>query len=119
MAFPELPRELPGNLSPQAVDDLIRILRRSARDFGAVVARRSRDRLLSRVQAIHNGTVTGHRRYDVPTRRPTRFLNEHPWVICFNSDTRQVYRILHGGRDFPALFDGPSAGAVMSDDDTA
>jgi plasmid stabilization system protein ParE len=84
-----------------------------------MVARQSRDRLLLRVQAIRNGTVTGHRRYDVPTRRPTRFLNEDPWVICFNPDTRQVYRILHGARDFPALFGGRKAGTAMPDDDTA
>jgi hypothetical protein len=28
-------------------------------------------------------------------------------VICFNPDTRQVYRILHGARDLPAIFGGP------------
>ena len=108
MALPHLPGDLPGNLSRQAADDLIRILHRSARDFGAVVARRSRDRLLARIKAIQNGTVIGHHRHDVPTRRPTRFLNEDPWVICFNPDTRQVYRILHGARDFPTIFGGPA-----------
>ena len=106
----ELLGELPGNLSRQAVDDLIRILRRSAREFGAVVARRSGDRSLLQAAAIRNGTAIGHRRHDVQSRRPTHFLNEDPWVICFNPDTRQVYRILHGARDFPALFGGPNAG---------
>jgi hypothetical protein len=33
-------------------------------------------------------------------------LNEDPWVICFNPHTRQVYRIVHGARDFPAIFGG-------------
>ena len=46
----------------------------------------------------------GHPRHDVQPRRPTLFLNEDPWVICFNAQTRQIYRILHGARDFPAIF---------------
>jgi len=118
MASPDLPGELPGNLSRQALDDLIRILRRSAREFGASVARRSRDRLLLQVEAIQSGTAFGHRRHDVQPRRPTHFINEDPWVICFNPDTRQVYRILHGARDFPALFGQPHAGTGASDNDT-
>jgi plasmid stabilization system protein ParE len=109
MSSPELPEDLPGNLSQQAVSDLIGILRRSAREFGTMVARRSRDRLLIQVKAIENGTAVGHERRDVRPRRPTQFLNEDPWVICFNPSTRQVYRILHGARDFPAIL-GRSAG---------
>lgn len=105
MAAPDLLRDLPGNLSRHAADDLLHILRRSARDFGVAVARRSRDRLLSRVRAIEDGTAIGHRRRDVQPHHPTLFLNEAPWVICFNPQTRQVYRILHGARDFPAIFD--------------
>jgi plasmid stabilization system protein ParE len=97
---------LPANLSRQAVDDLIRALRRSARDFGVVVARRSRERLLARIGSVADGTAIGHHRQDVRPRRPTLFLNEDPWVICFNPHTRQVYRILHGARDFPAIFGG-------------
>jgi plasmid stabilization system protein ParE len=58
-------REPPGNLSRKAADDLIRILRRSAREFGPVVARRSRDRLLARIKTVEDGTAIGHRRYDV------------------------------------------------------
>jgi plasmid stabilization system protein ParE len=119
MALPDRPGQLPGNLSRQAVDDLIRILRRSAREFGVAVFHRSRARLLMQIEAIQDGTAIGHRRPDVPARRPTRFLNEDPWVICFNPDTRQVYRILHGARDFPALFGGSNAGTGTRDDDTA
>ena len=109
MSSSDLPRELPGNLSRQAVDDLVQILRRSEREFGAAVARRSRDRLLARIRSVEDGKAIGHRRQDVRPRRPTLFLNENPWVICFNPETGQVYRILHGARDFPAIFGGPSA----------
>lgn len=54
----------------------------------------------------------GHRREDVRPRRPTVFLNEDPWVICFNSNTRHVYRILHSARDFPAVFSPPREGGA-------
>jgi plasmid stabilization system protein ParE len=116
MALPDLPGDLPGNLSQWAVDDLIRILRRSAQEFGALVARRSRDRLLARIRSVEAGTAMGHRRQDVRPRHPTMFLNEDPWVICFNPHTRQIYRILHGARDFPAIFGGPSTAPPESDD---
>jgi plasmid stabilization system protein ParE len=108
----DLSGELPGNLSRQAADDLNRILRRSAREFGVTVARQSRARLLAVLRAIEAGTVIGHRRHDVQPRRPTVFFNETPWVICFHPDTRRVYRILHGAQDFPALFgdSDPAAG---------
>jgi plasmid stabilization system protein ParE len=109
MASPDLLGRLPGNLSRQAGDDLVRILRRSAQTFGVAVGRRSRDRLVAAINAVEDGTAIGHRRQDVRPRRPTLFLNEDPWVICFNPDTRQVYRILHGARDFPALFGGRAA----------
>ena len=76
MALPDLPGGLPGNLSRSAVDDLIRLLRRSAREFGVVVSRRSRARLLRQIEAIRDGKAIGYRRPDVQPRRPTRFLNE-------------------------------------------
>ena len=98
--------DLPGNLSRRALEDLLKILRRSSREFGVAVARKARERLLTRVREIEMGTAIGHRRTDVPTRRPILFLNEDPWVLCFNPDTRQIYRIVHGARDFPALFGG-------------
>jgi plasmid stabilization system protein ParE len=95
-------------LSRRATSDLIRILRRSAQDFGVSVARQSRGRLLARVRSIEQGKALGHPRQDVRTRYPVHFLNEHPWVICFNPLTMQGYRILHGARDFPAIFGGRS-----------
>ena len=94
--------ELPANLSRQAIDDLIRILRRSARDFGVVVARRSRDRLLARIRSVEDGTAIGHHRQDVRPRRATVFLNEDPWVIGFNPCTQQVYRITARGISRPS-----------------
>lgn len=98
MAPPDLSGELPGNLACQAVDDLIPIFRRSTRDFGVIVARRSRDRLLARLRSVEDGIAIG------------------PWVICFNLHTRQVYRILHGARDFPAIFGRPAAGSSEDHD---
>jgi plasmid stabilization system protein ParE len=68
------------------------------------VARQSRERLIAQMRQIEAGTAIGHRRTDVPSRRPMVFLSEDPWVICFNPENRQIYRILHGARDFPALF---------------
>lgn len=109
MSSSVLPRELPGNLSRQTADDLVRILRHSERQFGAATRGRSRDRLLARIRAVEEGGAIGHPRQDVRPRRPTLFLNENPWVICFNPETRQVYLILHGARDFPAIFGGPPA----------
>ena len=82
------------------------------------VARQSRERLLVVVRTIEAGTVVGHRRQDVKPRRPTVFFNEAPWVICFNPHTRQVYRILHGARHFPALFGDSDPGTGMRGDTT-
>lgn len=101
--------EPPGNLSAQALADLVGIVRRSAREWGLGTARRTADRLLARVRAVADATAIGHERGDVRPRRSTLFLVEAPWVIAYRPDTRQVLRILHGARDFPALFpDGGS-----------
>lgn len=94
----------PGNLSAQALADLVRIVRHSAREWGLATAQRTADRLLARVRAVADGTATGHERRDVRLRRRTLFLVESPWVIAYSPDTRQVLRILHSARDFPALF---------------
>ena len=93
-----------ANLSRQAAADLVDIYRRSARLWGAAVARRSRDRLLAWIATIAAGTAVGHKRDDVSPPAPTAFIVEEPWVIAYNPETREVYRVLHGSRDFPALF---------------
>jgi plasmid stabilization system protein ParE len=99
--------DLPGNLSQRAARDLIGIPRYSAREWGIATARRSRDRLLQRIRDIEAGQVVGHRRNDVTPNQPTLFLVEHPWVIAYHPTTRRIYRVLHGARDFPALFASP------------
>jgi plasmid stabilization system protein ParE len=96
--------EPPGNLSAQALADLVRIVRGSAHEWGLATAQQTATRLLVRIRAVADGTAIGHERRDVRPRRRTRFLVEEPWVIAYSPDTQQVFRILHGARDFPALF---------------
>lgn len=79
-------------------------MRGSAREWGLATAQQTAARLLTRVHAVAGGTAIGHERRDVRPRRRTLFLVEEPWVIAYSPDTRQVLRILHGARDFPALF---------------
>lgn len=102
--MPDFEPPLPANLLPQAVRDIVRILRESRREYGSIVARHSRDRLYARCNAIQMGLEKGHMRQDVRPRRPIRFANEAPWVIVFDPYSRNVYRVLHGKRDFPSLF---------------
>lgn len=82
----------------------MRIYRRSVRDWGVDVAQRSLDRLLARIGAIAAGRTVGHGRSDVAPSVPTAFVVEEPWVIAYNPETLEVYRIVHGARDFAALF---------------
>lgn len=105
MLPPELIRDFPENLSPQAARDLISILKQSNKRWGMHTARKTRDRMLARCKSVADGTAVGHRREDLGSRRPRLFLNEPPYVIAFNPQTRRVLRIVHGARDFPALFD--------------
>jgi len=100
----ELLENLPRNLSRQATKDLLLILRRSAEEFGITTARRSCDRILGKCKVIEAGHAVGHKRPDIRTLTPTLVVNESPWVIFFNPETRQITRIIHGARDFPALF---------------
>ncbi len=94
---------LPTNLYRQAVRDLVDILRESRRSFGTLVARQSRDRLFARCEAIRTGAEKGHLRADIQPRQPTRFANEHPWVIAFDPESRNIYRIVHGHRHLPSM----------------
>jgi plasmid stabilization system protein ParE len=104
MLPPELTTDLPGNLSRRAVVDLVSILRCSAREFGIPTARRSRDRIIEYCRVIASGRAVGHSRTDVTPRVPTMFINVPPWVISYNPVSREVTRIIHGVRDFPAIF---------------
>lgn len=105
MRLTDLVDELPDNLSRHAAKDLMSILRRSAKDFGIGTARQSAERILARCRAVAAGTAVGHTRNDVRPRTPTLFTNEPPWVISYDPNTRMVTRIMHGARDFPAIFD--------------
>ena len=104
MPPPESPGPAPGNLSRRAVADFADILRRSERECGGAVARRTRARLLLRFRQIADGSAVGHQRHDVKPQTPTLFLREAPWVIAYDPEKRQVLRILYGTRDFPAVF---------------
>jgi plasmid stabilization system protein ParE len=63
-----------------------------------------RARLRARFQSIASGEVIGRRRHDLPHDLPLRFVDELPFVIAFDANTRVIVRVLHGRRDFPALF---------------
>ncbi len=112
MLPPDLLADLPDNLSRRALDDLLGILRGSAQEWGITTARRSRNRLVRRCREIGTGTAIGHSRPDVRPQVPTLFVVEAPWVIAYHPTTREIYRIVHGARDFPALFSSgrPTAG---------
>lgn len=103
LAMADQDSALPSNLLPQALRDLVLILRSSARAFGPIVARRSLARLTRRCRAIAEGTEAGHIRHDVSADRPVRFINEPPWVIMFDPRTRLVIRILHQHRDIATI----------------
>ncbi|QJE74119.1 type II toxin-antitoxin system RelE/ParE family toxin [Aerophototrophica crusticola] len=96
--------DLPGNLSRDAARDLLSILKDSQRDWGPMVARKTRDRLVRRCKDIADGWSYGHKRPDVPTRYAVLFVAEPPFIIAYAPETRQVLRILHGARDFTKIF---------------
>ena len=104
MPPPEAPGAAPGNLSRRAASDFVEILRRSERDWGVAVARRTRERLLLRFRQIADGSAVGHQRHDVTPRTPTLFLREAPWVIAYDPGKGQVLRVLYGSRNFRAVF---------------
>ncbi len=60
----------------------------------------------------------GHQREeDARPRRPTVFLNEDPWVICFNPEHKACLSASCTRREiFPAVFRLPSRGARISYD---
>jgi plasmid stabilization system protein ParE len=98
------PEGLPGNLSRRATADFLSILRRSEHQWGVETALRTRARLLHRFWQIADGSAVDHQRQDVKPRTPTLFLNEDPWVIAYRPATHQVLRVLHGARDFHAIY---------------
>ena len=101
---PEYFEDLPENLSRLALRDFLVILRKSHKEFGVHTALETRERLLRRFRQIECGEQVGHKREDVHPKAPTLFVNEPPWVIVFDSETRAIKRVLHGAQSFPALF---------------
>ncbi len=93
----------PDNISRRALRDLIGILRHSRKHFTRATTARTEARLVARCIDVDKGRAGGHRRPDIDAGGATLFINERPWVIAYDVETRQVLRILHGARDLPAL----------------
>jgi plasmid stabilization system protein ParE len=100
----DLPPQLPRNLSRRARADLFEIIGYTARHWGLQMALTTASRLIEKAHDIGEGTAAGHRRSDMATRKRLLFVLEPPWLLAYRPETRQVVRIVHGARDFPALF---------------
>jgi plasmid stabilization system protein ParE len=96
-------------LSRRARLDLVQILTGLIEDDvrGGIVAAQRIDEILDDcMMRIADRRVPGHRRSDVKVRRPLLFAVARPtrYVIAFDPTTRLIIRIVHGARDFPAIF---------------
>lgn len=80
------------------------IYRTSVRTWGVRTADRTRARLRARFEGIARNEFPGIRRHDLPADLPLRFVNQPPFVIAFDPETRIILRILHAHRDFPGIF---------------
>jgi plasmid stabilization system protein ParE len=93
-------------LSAAARVDLNDILDFSEARFGARAADRLEARFVTAFERIARGTAIGHMRRDIAANVPLRFVVERPFVIAFDPATREIVRILHGARNFGAIFGG-------------
>jgi plasmid stabilization system protein ParE len=59
---------------------------------------------LRKIRRISDGTTLGHVRGDVALRRQILFATEHPFVIAFDPETREIVRVVHGARDMWRVF---------------
>jgi len=91
-------------LSSEAAEDVAAILRETVRPRGRADALRMRLRLEAKFEGIAAGLVPGHRRGDIVASIQLRFAIEYPFVIAFDPASRCIVRVLHGSRDFPAIF---------------
>jgi plasmid stabilization system protein ParE len=91
-------------LSAQALEDVAEILEYLRIEAGQNVASRMAARLDERFRKIATGIALGHKRGDVPSRRPLRFSVERPYVVAFDPETRLIVRVVHGARNFRRLF---------------
>ncbi|WP_237478131.1 type II toxin-antitoxin system RelE/ParE family toxin [Lichenibacterium dinghuense] len=96
---------LPGNLTPQARQDLRKQLRRSRETFGPVAALKLSSKLLARFRLIEAGKAIGHVRHDLPFAEPTLCLTVSPLLVIYNPHTCLVLRVVDGRRDLTALTD--------------
>jgi plasmid stabilization system protein ParE len=91
-------------LSPEATRDVAAILEESRREYGKLAAFRMKQRLDQKFTDIALGIAKGHTRWDLATAIPLRFEVARPFVVAFDPETRRIVRVVHGSRDFPALF---------------
>jgi plasmid stabilization system protein ParE len=93
-------------LSAAARADLNDILDFSEARFGARAADRLELRFIAAFERIASGIAIGHLRRDIAADVPLRFVVERPFVIAFDPVTREIVRIVHGARNFDAIFGG-------------
>lgn len=74
--------------------------------WGAEVARKTRARLTAQFERVGAGVAVGHRRRDILSSPPFRFLTEKPFVIVFDPATRTIVRVLYGRNDIARVFRG-------------
>ena len=87
-------------LSPRALSDLRRELKRSRDIFGPEASDRMRDRLLDRFQQVASGTAVSHRHASFEgAPKAIRCVPASPLLVIFDSDTRVVLAIVDGRRD--------------------
>ena len=85
--------------------DLLHIWNHIASD-NVTAARKMRGELFKSVRVLADNPGFGHPRDDVPDPR-LRFYSVRPYVIAYLPETHPltVVRIVHGARDFGAIFD--------------
>ena len=75
----------------------------SVQNWGVPVALQTRNRLLTRFADVGIGKAIGHERLDIRISR-TRlllYLNESPFVLVYDPESRVIIRVLHQARDLP------------------
>ena len=98
----ELLSAFPKNLAPRALQQILVILRHSAKEFGVSTALELRSRLLERCRALESGTAQGHQRPDIRSRRPMLYLNTdpYPFLIAYDVKTKLISAVVDGRMGF-------------------
>ena len=94
-------------ISPEALADLEAIWAHIANDAGAQTAGTVVAEVLDAIEKLAEMPGMGHRRADVRDAR-YRFWSVKSYVIAYRADVQvlRVARVVHGRRDFRALFGG-------------